>query len=141
MKYRLVAALLACAACAYPAAAAPTVSGAWIRALPGNLPAGGYFKLANPGPKPLTLTGAQSPACGALMLHMTHTMNGMAHMMAVDSVDIPAGGTFEFKPGGHHLMCMDPKGLKPGTSVAVTLMFADGTRLAVPFAVKNATGN
>lgn len=141
MTYRFVAALLLTAAFALPAVAAPSVSGAWIRALPGNLPAGGYFTLANSGTKPITLTGAQSPACGSLMLHMTHTMNGMAHMMAVDSVDVPAGGTFAFKPGAYHLMCMEPKGLKPGTNVPVTLTFADGTHLTVPFAVKTATGN
>ena len=131
----LVAGLIA------PAAAAPVITNAWIRALPNALPAGGYFTIANTGTKPLTLTSAQSPACGSLMLHMTHSMNGMEHMMAVDKVDVPAGGKFEFKPGSYHLMCMDPKGLKPGSSVAVTLTFADGTRLTVPFAVKNATGN
>jgi periplasmic copper chaperone A len=141
MTNRFAATLVFAAAFALPAVAAPTVSGAWIRALPGNLPAGGYFTIANPSPQPLALTGAQSPACGSLMLHMTHEMGGMAHMMAVDKVDIPAGGSFAFKPGAYHLMCMEPNSLKPGTSVPVTLIFADGTRLTVPFAVKTATGN
>jgi copper(I)-binding protein len=123
------------------AVAAPSVSNAWIRALPAHLPAGGYFTLANPGPKAVSLTGAQSAACGSLMLHMTHSMNGMEHMMAVDKIDIPAGGSFAFKPGGYHLMCMDPKGLVPGTNIAVTLKFADGSTVVTNFAVKTATGN
>jgi copper(I)-binding protein len=136
--------LLACALLlgfAGSAEAAPVISNAWIRAMPANLPAGGYFTIANPGPKPLTLTGAQSPACGSVMLHMTHEMGGMAHMMPVDKVDVPAGGKFEFKPGAHHLMCMEPKGLKPGTTVSVTLKFADGTSTDATFAVKNAKGD
>lgn len=122
------------------AAAAPTVSNAWIRALPGNTPAGGYFTLANPGRGLVRLSGASSTACGSVMLHMTHKMGGMAHMMAVDFVDVPAGGRLEFKPGGYHLMCMEPKGLTPGTTVPVTLKFADGTEVAAVFAVKDATG-
>lgn len=122
------------------AVAAPSISDAWFRAMPGALPAGGYFTIANPGPKPMTLVAAQSPACGSLMLHMTHTMSGMTHMMPVEKVEVPAGGSFEFKPGGYHLMCMEPKALKPGTSVPVTLKFADGSSVTATFAVKNATG-
>ncbi|MBN9554864.1 MAG: copper chaperone PCu(A)C, partial [Alphaproteobacteria bacterium] len=41
----------------------------WIRALPGSLPAGGYFILHNDGKSAQTLVSAQSDACGMLMLH------------------------------------------------------------------------
>lgn len=136
----LVAALLAAAGLAAAAPAAPSVSNAWLRAMPGTIPAAGYFTLANSGTKPITLTGAASPACGSAMLHMTHKMDGMVHMMMVASVAVPAGGKIEFAPGGYHVMCMDPKNLKPGTSVPVTLQFADGATLTVPFAVRGATG-
>ena len=54
---------------AAPALAAPvTVSDAWFRALPGNLPAGGYFTAHNGGKTNLAITGASSSACGMLML-------------------------------------------------------------------------
>ena len=140
MARRLLAALIVGAGLAASAAAAPVVTGGWIRALPGNVPAGGYFTLTNPGKTSIALTGAASPACGTAMLHMTHEMNGMAAMMMVDKVDVPAGGKIEFKPGGYHIMCLEPKGLKPGTSVPVTLHFGDGTSVTASFAVKNATG-
>ncbi len=120
--------------------AAPVVSDAWIRAMPGSLPAGGYFTLTNPGSKPLQIVGVKSPACGSAMLHVTHIMGGRAHMMMVDKVDVPAGGKVEFKPGSYHIMCTDPKDLKPGTNVSVTLEFAGGASVTAPFAVKNATG-
>lgn len=116
------------------------VGGAWFRSLPGNVPAGGYFSLMNMSSRPMVLTGASSPACASLELHMTHNMGGMMHMMAVPSIEIGAGATFAFAPGGYHLMCMNPR-LKVGTSVPVTLKFAGGETLTVPFAVKNATGN
>ena len=52
------------------ALAAPiAITGGWMRALPGNLPAGGYFTLHNGSDKTVTLDGASSPACGILMLH------------------------------------------------------------------------
>lgn len=117
-----------------------TVTQAWLRAIPGNAPAGGYFTLTNPSDKPLTLTGASTPACGSTQLHMTHKMGSMVHMMEITKVDIPAKGKFDFAPGGHHIMCMEPKALKPGSKIDVTLQFSDGTSLTVPFAVKSATG-
>ena len=140
MTRLVVAALLAGAGLAAAATAAPVVSNAWLRAMPATIPAAGYFTLANSGTKPITLTGAASPACGSAMLHMTHKMDGMVHMMMVASVAVPAGGKIEFATGGYHVMCMDPKNLKPGTSVPVTLQFADGATLTVPFAVRGATG-
>jgi periplasmic copper chaperone A len=137
----LVAAALL-AATANAAFAAPvTVTEAWMRALPGNLPAGGYFTLHNGTAKSVTLTSAQSSACGMLMLHKSDTMSGMASMSDVASVDVAAGSTVKFAPGGYHLMCMDPTpALKPGASVAVTLQLAGGAKITTPFAVRNATG-
>lgn len=122
------------------AAAGPSVTGSWFRSLPGDLPAAGYFTLHNTTGKTLTLTGATSPGCASLELHMTHDMGGMMHMMSVPNVEIAAGATFAFAPGGYHLMCMGPK-LKIGASVPVALKFADGENLTASFLVKNAKGD
>lgn len=117
------------------------VSDAWFRALPGTLPAGGYFTLRNSGAKDAVLSGAQSPACGTLMLHKSETTGGMAGMGMVGTLPVPAGGSISFAPGGYHLMCMDAQPvLKPGASVKVTLLFQDGGRLTADFAVRNAAG-
>lgn len=130
------------AALALPAyAGEPSVSDAWFRALPGKLPAGGYFKLQNDTRKAITLTGAESPACGMLMLHKTERTGGMDHMAMVDRVDVPASSSISFAPGGYHLMCMDTTAaMKPGAKVPVMLLFADGTTLKADFSVKTATG-
>lgn len=126
------------------AAAAPpglAVSEAWFRALPGNLPAGGYFTLRNDGPKSAVLTGADSPACGMAMLHRSESRGGMAGMDMVPSVEVPAGGSVRFAPGGYHLMCTDPRPvLKPGAKVPVTLRFQDGGQLTATFDVRDAAG-
>jgi copper(I)-binding protein len=123
------------------AASAVTVSDGWIRALPGTLPAGGYFKLHNGGATAIALVGASSPACGMLMLHKSDTMNGMAEMSDVERVDIAAGSTIAFAPGGYHLMCTDPKALHPGGKISVTLSFSNGTHITADFAVRNAAGH
>jgi copper(I)-binding protein len=125
------------------AAAEPTlqVTGAWIRSLIPSRPAAGYFKLANQGDAEVALTGASSPACGMLMLHMSMKENGVEKMKMVKSVPVPAHGSVAFQPGGFHLMCMQPtSALKPGDSVPVTLTFSNGGRLTTGFRVKGATG-
>jgi hypothetical protein len=125
-----------------PAFAAPpgvTASKPWMRYLLPNLPAGGYLVLQNTSDTPAVITGASSPACGMLMLHQTEDTSGMAMMMSVPSVTVPAHGSVSFAPGGYHLMCMQPV-MKPGTTVQVTLSFQDGSTLAVAMPVYGATG-
>jgi periplasmic copper chaperone A len=135
-------------ACALLLAAGPAfaagplgVSDAWIRAMPAGIPSGGYFTLRNNGAKDVVLTGAATPACGSLMLHKSENKGGMSSMHHVDEVDVPAGGSVAFAPGGYHLMCMDAgPAIKPGSNVPVTLTFKDGGKLTAPFQVRNAAG-
>ena len=116
-----------------------TVSDAWMRALPASVPSGGYFTLHNGTGKPATLTTAQSPGCGMLMLHKSSGMAGMTSMDDVAEVIVPAGGTVRFSPGGYHLMCTGAT-IKPGQHVPVTLNFRGGAKVTATFAVRNAAG-
>ena len=118
-----------------------SLSDGWVRLLPGGLPAAGYFTVKNTGTAKLALTGADTPACGMLMLHKSDDKGGMSSMEDVKSVDLPGGGTLKFAPGGYHLMCMDPKpSLKLGASVPVTLSFTGAPPLTAQFEVRNAAG-
>jgi copper(I)-binding protein len=137
------AVLLSAPFCAAQAAdvSSLVVKDGWFRTLPGNLPAGGYFTLHNGGTAVATLTGAESPACGMLMLHKSESAGGTMRMMDVASVPVPSGTDITFAPGGYHLMCMNTKpAMKPGATVPVTLDFADGSKVKADFAVKNARG-
>ncbi len=123
------------------APAGVSVKDAWIRALPSAVPSGGYFTLHNGGMKTVVLTGAASPGCGMLMLHKTEDKGGMSSMMDVAQIQVRAGETVKFSPGGYHLMCMDAKpSIKPGAKVPVTLIFKTGDKITVPFDVRNASG-
>ena len=118
-----------------------TVENGWIRALPGSTPSGGYFVLHNAGKNAATLIGAELPACGMLMLHVSENKGGMSAMRHVDSVDVAPGGLLEFKQGGYHLMCMQATAaIKPGATVPVTLVFQGGAKVTTDFAVRDAMG-
>jgi len=141
MKSVFLLLLTATVAVAAPVASPLRIETPWMRALPGSVPAGGYFILHNDGKTAVTLTGAQSPACGMLMLHLSENQGGMSSMRHVDSVDVAPGGVLEFKQGSYHLMCMQPgPAIKPGAKVPVTLTFKDGAKLTADFPVRNAAG-
>jgi len=118
----------------------PTTSQAWIRVLPGDLPLAGYLVLTNPGERTLTLVGAHSPAFREIEMHKSVDQSGVARMMMVKRVAIAPGGRLVFGPGGYHLMLFDrTRVLQAGDEVPITLEFADGERLTVPFALRAAT--
>jgi periplasmic copper chaperone A len=122
-------------------AADVALSGGWFRVLPAGLPAAGYFELHNGTGKTVSLVSAASPGCGMLMLHQSQDSGGMSRMVDVQRVDVAPGTTVKFAPGGYHLMCMDPTPLlKPGARVAVTLQFADGSKLTSNFVARNIRG-
>ena len=124
------------------ASAAPfEVTDGWFRALPGKLPAGGYFTAYNGTGRDVSIMGANSDACSMLMMHQSSNKGGMSGMDMVDRVIVPAGGTLRFAPGGYHLMCENPNAkMKIGGRVGVLLKLSDGSSVAAGFDVKDATG-
>jgi periplasmic copper chaperone A len=121
------------------AAGAVTVEQPWLRLIIKDRPAAGYMTLRNTGDGPAMLTGASSPGCGMLMLHQSKQENGVEKMLHVPSITIAAHGTFNFAPGGYHLMCMQPQ-MQVGESVPVTLTFKNGQTVTAQFPVKGAGG-
>ncbi len=130
------------AGAATPAHAPVKVLHAWIRVLPGALPAGGYAEIRNTGDKPIALTGASSPAYGKVMLHQSTTQNGMSKMHMVKQLPLPAHATVKLAPGGYHLMLMQATHtVKPGDEVPITLHFADGSTLKTDFTARPANAS
>jgi copper(I)-binding protein len=132
-----MACLLAMPPLAQAASPAVTVTKPWMRYLLPSLPAAGYMTLTNSGNTDAVLTGAASPACGMLMLHKSQDDSGMAMMMDMQTITIPANGSVTFAPGGYHLMCMQPK-MKIGDKLPLTLSFQDGSSLAATMPVYGA---
>jgi copper(I)-binding protein len=135
----VLATALLSAGVAQAAGAAPTVSHCWIRALPGNIPSGGYLILANPGDQPVDLVDVMSPAFGMAMLHRSLTEGGTSRMVMVDKLTVPAHGKVAFTPGDYHLMLEQPKQpLQIGSEIALTFGFNSGQMVRAMCLVKNA---
>lgn len=118
-----------------------SMTGAWLRLLPGNLPLAGYAHVTNNTGHTLTLIGASSPEFSDVQLHRSVVHDGMDEMLHIEAITIEAGKTLDFIPGGYHLMLFGRKHpLGAGQHVPVTLRFSDGTQYTAEFVVRGATG-
>jgi len=115
-----------------------TITAPWIReAPPGTHALAGYMVLHNHGDADISLVGASGVDFKEVMLHETITRAKMATMVHLPQVAIPSKGQVTFKPGGMHLMLMQPKrALMVGDESTVTLIFADGAKAIATFKVK-----
>jgi copper(I)-binding protein len=87
-------------------------------------PSAGYLGIENSGPKADRLVSITSPDFARVEMHDTVSEGGMKKMVKLDGVEIAAGSTLEFAPGGKHLMLFEStKPLKNGDSVKMTLTF------------------
>lgn len=128
---------MAPAACAEPDSAARIEArGAWASATIGNVPnSAAYLQLRNSGSRADVLVGVSSPAAARAELH-THKMDGgMMRMRRIAQVNLPAGKTVAFRPGGSHIMLIGLKEpLTAGDEIKLTLRFrhAKPLTLSVP---------
>jgi copper(I)-binding protein len=133
-----------CAFAASAAAAEPacvTVREGWVRLPPGAMPmAAGYGRIRNDCPNAVVVVGAGSRAFGDVSLHETTLVNGVSRMREVGRMPIAPGATVDLKPGGLHLMLMQPAiALKEGGQVPLRLSLEDGRKVDATLQVRRAT--
>ena len=88
-----------------------------------------YLVIENHGLTDISLKGASSPVAQVIELHKMELTDGLMKMRKIDSINIPAGGQVELKPGSYHLMVIGLRQpLKEGDKVSMTLEFSDGQR-------------
>ena len=120
------------------------VSDVWAKATPPQARvAGGYLSVQNRGDAADKLLRVESAAAASVEIHEMSDVGGVARMREVtNGVELPAGSTTTLKPGGYHLMFIEPKQpFVEGQSVQATLVFEKAGRLATEFKVRpiNAT--
>jgi copper(I)-binding protein len=122
---------------ALPAWAQVSAEKPWSRATPPGAKVGaGFMQLKNAGAAD-RVVGASSPVAGRVEMHITVREGDVMKMREVKGYDIPAGGSFELKPGGAHLMLMDLKRpLKKGEKVPLTLKLEKGGELKLELLVE-----
>jgi copper(I)-binding protein len=115
----------------------------WARATaPGAKVAAGYMILRNRSAAADRLVAVSSPAAARVETHVTVKDGDIARMREVKGYDIPAGGSFELKPGGAHLMFVDiRRAFKEGERIPATLKFEKAGEVRVEFHVGRLTGH
>lgn len=97
----------------------------------------GYFSVTNGGSDADRLVAIEADF-PMVQIHETETdAAGVARMMEVEAVEIPAGGTVVLEPGGMHVMFMGLAApLVEGDSIDATLVFEKAGAVAVQFSVE-----
>ena len=138
--------LAACSASSADNSQKLRISDAWSKATPPNAKvAGGYFTVENKGGTADRLLRVESTSASRVEIHEMSDVGGVARMREVtDGQPLPAGASTALKPGGFHLMFIEPKQpFVEGQKVKATLVFEKAGRLPVVFDVRplTASGN
>jgi len=109
----------------------------WARATaPGAQVAGGYMTIRNKSNVSERLLAASSAAAARVEMHVHVKEGEVVKMRQVQGYDVPAGGSFELKPGGAHLMFLRiARPFKEGEKIPVTLKFERAGERKVEFHV------
>lgn len=140
MKMLLFVALMASTLPAWAACDGLQIDKAWVRAAPpGATMMAGYATVKNSGAKARTLRDVSGKDFDAIEIHKTVVEGGVSKMIYLETVDIAAGGTARFEPGGMHLMLFSPKrALKAGDTLQLAFSCGGKKRLKADFVVKDA---
>lgn len=109
LRFTLAATLLLVAACQAPSG--PPLEIVEVEVTlprPGMGMSAGYFRITNNGSAPVSITHIDSPQYGAVELHETQVVDGVARMRPLESLEVAPGQTVTLERGGKHLMLMRP---------------------------------
>lgn len=109
------------------------ISHAWIReAPPSSKVLAGYMTINNQRETAITINGISSPDFESAEVHRTVINEGVARMLHIEQLDIPANGNVKLEPGGLHLMLFNPeRTLTAGDIVTLTVHLGNDTCLTV----------
>ena len=127
------------------AEAALSVDKAWIRALPPvQKTTAAYFSLTNQGTEAVQLVGAKVNGVGRVEIHTSREVDGLVRMEQLSTLDVAAGASQDFAPGGAHLMLFELDAMpQPGDTRTLCLLFANADEVCVEAQVRKsaATGH
>jgi copper(I)-binding protein len=128
-----IASTSVCAGAAPPDPIRIVIVKAFIRAVPaGAGVAAGYLQIDNRGAVADRLLSVSTPAAGSAEIHEMRMEDDLMRMRKVASVEVPAGGHVELKPGGLHIMLTRlERPLMPGDRVRLELRFEHAGIVAV----------
>ncbi|MBL0173035.1 MAG: copper chaperone PCu(A)C [Gemmatimonadaceae bacterium] len=119
-----------------------TVRDAWVREpAASRKTTAAFLVIENAGTTKRAIVSASSDAAETVELHEMVRDGAMMKMSPVKTIDVPANGKTELKPGGLHIMMF---GLKKqpvaGDTLRITLTLDDGTKTIVAAPVRKMEG-
>lgn len=132
MKRLLGLVALVLAACTQPTGV--TIADAVYRApLVADAPGVAYFSITSAADD--KIVGMSSPEAASIEMHASSTdANGMASMRKMDSVELPAGKTVTFGPGGLHVMVFAPVPQQASATFPIQITLESGRVETISFA-------
>ena len=115
------------------------VQDAWSRATAPVAPvAGGFLTVVNDGDGADRLLRIETDIAQRVEIHQMRNDGGVMRMRALpEGVVVPAHGRVELKPGGYHVMLIQPKrALVEGGRFEATLVFQRAGRVKATFDVR-----
>ena len=118
------------------------VEHAWVREAPPSARVlAGYMTLVNASEKSVQITRVTSPDFASVELHRTVVEDGVARMLPIEQLDVPARGRQVLEPGGMHLMLINPhQPHRDGDSVILDIQHSDGNAIRISAPVLRKTG-
>ena len=116
------------------------VSHVWARATAAGAKAAGVFlTLTNKGTADDKLVAVSTDVAAKAELHETTSENGVMHMQPVAGIEVKPGKSTMLKPGGYHIMLIDPKqSLVAGQKFSLSLTFEKAGKVEVTAVVEKA---
>jgi len=119
-----------------------TISEPWIREAPPTARImAGYLTMVNASDTTITVTAISSPDFETAEIHRTVIEAGVARMLPVTQLDIPANSQLKLEPGGLHLMLFEPqRRLREGATATLIIHRSNGSKVTVTAPVIRKTG-
>ena len=97
----------------------------------------GYMEIENKSNDTCYIVGVASKDFGAIEMHQTREVDGIARMFPQSQLVIPAKGKLVLEPGSYHLMLFRPqKVMRKGDQSQFTFTFGNGKTFTKTIVVK-----
>lgn len=121
-----------------------TIDNAWVRTMPPGLDrTAGYLTIENHSDEPVSLAAVHSRDFERVEMHESVEEDGSVSMRHRESVEVPGGESVTFRPGGLHLMLIEPRDarrVKSGELVHLRFEFSNGQTIELDTMVRRESG-
>ena len=115
-----------------------TINNAWVReAPPVSKVLAAFMDIENRSAETAYIVGVKGKDFGAIEMHLSTEVDGVARMLPQVQLIIPAKGKLVLKPGSYHLMLFRPqKVLRKGDTTEFTFTLGNGETFTKTVVVK-----